>query len=632
MPLSHEQAAFVAHGHSGHARLLAGPGTGKSFTSVEFLKELAQLDPKPRCHMITFTRAATRELVEKVEGAPDITSRPPSTAHSFAMSLLMRADNPGTLRMADDWEKRWIVQVRIKERLVELGHNVDIKVVEKLTDEMAAGWQALDSSKLQLSGQEPALAAAFVGAWKEAARTFDFIHISEVPFKAVQYFETSPIDLDVDVLIVDEYQDLNHAEVRLLELVSDVATLIAIGDDDQSIYGWRNADPHALLSFCSDFPGAGDYELSVCHRCPPEILEPATAVIASAPGRQAKTPLTSVAGASGFFAQVHFPNSDAEFAGAADAIAKRIAAGVKPKDIAVLVRSSPTKYRDELQPYCDAVGVKLLSVDWAKDALKQEPVRRLLAIGRLINEPTDSLAWATLLRVTSGIGDTTLSKLYAGACSAGVTFHQQLMAEHANDYPSISGASRSRVRTAVEETLAILGQLQGEQDGAQLGDTGWGGWLLTHQGAQQVNADGAKLFNDVGADLLAENSDMSLSSFVTQFSQRALDLAESDETCVRVMSMSSSKGLTVDTTILLAVDDDTVPSPRALSEDEERRILYVAMTRATAVSIITFAQVRSGPTAFIGNAGPQRQRSRFLTSLPGVPAPIDGATLLASLP
>jgi DNA helicase-2/ATP-dependent DNA helicase PcrA len=629
VPLSQEQQEFVDFGNGGHARLLAGPGTGKSFTSVAFLEALAALDPKPRCHMITFTRAATRELVEKVEESADITVRPPSTAHSFAMSLLMRAQSPGTLRMADDWEKRDVIQELIKTRMSDLGHPVNIRKVEQLTDEMAAGWQALDNSMLELNDQDPALAAAFVGSWKESARCLGFVHISEIPFKAVQLFQDEQVNPEVDILVVDEYQDLNHAEIELLRLLSSQATLIAIGDDDQSIYGWRNAAPDALLGFCTEY-SAQPFLLSLCYRCAPEILAPANVVIAAATGRPAKPALTSPPDKSGLFAQVNFTTSNAEFAGVTQIVKARLDAGVSPDKIAILVRTKPTTYRNELRSHFDSLGIKLLSVDWAKDATKEPGVRRLLALGRLVSEPQDSLAWAALLKLTQGIGLGSVSKVYAAACDAPLSFYEQLMVERGNGYPSLSVAMRTRVSKAVDDVLAIVSQLNQDQQGAVLGEDGWGGWLLSYQGANPVSDDGQRLFLEVGTELMEESEEPALRDFVGQFGQRAIDLAENDPEAVRVMSMASSKGLTVDTAILLGIDDATMPAPRG-DEDEERRILYVAMTRATDFCVITFAAQRTGPTAHIGTASGQRHRSPFLQGLPGVAAPVSGAAFLAGL-
>ena len=182
------------HGRLGHARLLAGPGTGKSFASVAFLENLAVLADPPRCHMITFTRAATQELQEKFSDAEvTITERPPSTAHSFALWLLMRKRHE-KFRMADEWEKRQLVEEKVAAQMRAAGHSAAIDEVRKLTDEMASGWQSLNEKQIFLSDRDPDLAAGFRGAWTEAQRTLDFVHVSEIPYKAVQFVEDVGID------------------------------------------------------------------------------------------------------------------------------------------------------------------------------------------------------------------------------------------------------------------------------------------------------------------------------------------------------------------------------------------------------------------------------------------------------
>jgi len=629
MGLTTEQQDFVNHGLKGHARVLAGPGTGKSYTSVEFLKAVLDAEPATRCHMITFTRAATRELREKFEHVPGLADRPPSTAHSFALSLLARASNPGTLRMADDWEKRQIVQEMIKSRMRANGHTITIKEVEQLTDEMAAGWQALDQTKLQLSGSDPARASAFVGCWNEASETLGFVHIGQIPYLAVQLLQDENVDPEVDLLVIDEYQDLNNAEVKLLGLLSEKVKLVAIGDDDQSIYGWRQAAPDGLLRFCDDYSSAS-YVLSVCHRCAPEILEPANAVIAAAPSRPKKPALTCPPDKSGVLAQLNFATSSEEFAGVARIVRARLDAGVKPSDIAVLVRTSANSYRGGLQPHFEEHGIELLSVDWAKDVIKDPEVRRLLALGRLVAEPDDSLAWAALLLLTAGIGRGSISNLYSGACEAKISFRDHLMAAHAAGYPTLGRAAGAKVAAAVDAVQQVLADLTESHRGAELNDTGWGGWLLGFAAEDRLSDDARRLLEAVGTQLFEESDEPSLNAFITQFASLALDLAEEDDDAVRLMTMASSKGLTVNTTILLGVDNATMPSPKG-DPDEERRILYVAMTRATDFSVLTFAQRRDGSTAYLGEAHPKRRRSPFLQSLAGLPDPQNGPVFVNSL-
>jgi DNA helicase-2/ATP-dependent DNA helicase PcrA len=630
MVLSAEQQRFIDGSLDGHSRLLAGPGTGKSFTSVALLERLAALDPKPRSHMITFTRAATKELQGKFkEHGGDLTERAPSTAHSFAMSVLMRADPGATIRMADDWEKRYLIEELVKARLVGAGHKVDIKEVQQLTGEMAAGWESLDHQKLELVDRDPTLALAFLGAWREAQDRLGFLHVSEIPFKACQLLEDREVELDVDVLIVDEFQDLNRAEVRFIELLSPNLRVVAIGDDDQSIYGWRQAAPHALLEFCDTYQ-APSFELSSCFRCGESILAPARAVIASAPGRPPKAPLVSSRKERGVFAHLRFPSSTAEFDNVAELIRARVAAGVDPNDIAVLVRSSADKFRDDLLQRLAPHGIQVTNPEWVKKALSETEVRRLLALGRLAVDPEDSIAWLALLATTPGIGLQTLLAVYLKACTEVKSFYMALTDEHTEGYPSLAAGVRRRVAEAVTRAYQLIADLRGEQEGAVLGPGGWGGWLLEHGDPDSLSTDARRVFNEVGAQLV-EGGDASLGGFVNQLGPMALDLADNEEGAVRLMTMARSKGLTVNTAIMLAVDDSTLPAPRGNFE-EERRILYVAMTRATDFSVVTFAQRRTGATQRVGEGGSgARSRSQFLSGLPDIPAPEDGVTFVARL-
>ena len=585
--------------------------------------------------MITFTRAATQELQEKFSDAEDaITERPPSTAHSFALWLLMRKRHE-KLRMADDWEKRFLVEAAVAARMKEAGHAATIKVVEKLTDEMAAGWESLDEEQILLSDRDRDLAAGFRGAWTEAQRTLGFVHVSEIPYKAVQLVEDVGIeDLDLDVLVVDEFQDLNAAEVRLLKLLSDQVQIIAIGDDDQSIYSWRNAAPSALLRFCEEY-GATPFELTECYRSPAAILNPALEVIGAMPGRPAKARLVpSDPDRSGVFAQLRFTSSEREFDGVVDIVKKRLAAGVEPDDIAILVRSSADKFRRELLGRFEDEGIQITNSDWIRNALEESEVRRLVAFGRLVADPSDSLAWMGLLHETQGIGDITLMRIYGFACEETISFGEAIEKGRDTEFEFLKNASRVKVAAAVGEIDAALSDLRGEHEGALLDERGWGGWLVEHATKDSLSEDAVTILESVG-ELVAESAtsghDAGIGGFINQLQPLALDLANTQDGAVRLMSMRKSKGLTVNTAILMAVDDDTIPLPSG-DEDEERRILYVAMTRASECCIITTATRRRGATAWIGSANKsQRQRTRFLRGLPSsVPRPQNGPDFVNS--
>src|SRR6266851_1094792 len=137
-----EQTVILGHGVDRHARVLAGPGTGKSATLVALVNQLLSGNPAPRLKLLTFTRAATGELAKKVSEHPAAAAERPSTIHSFAISVLLR--NPGTgdfpqpLRIADGWEDDQIVRPTLARRA-----DVRVTRLKNLFREMAANWESL---------------------------------------------------------------------------------------------------------------------------------------------------------------------------------------------------------------------------------------------------------------------------------------------------------------------------------------------------------------------------------------------------------------------------------------------------------------------------------------------------------
>lgn len=163
---TNEQQAILQHDPKNHARVLAGPGTGKSTTMVALLDKLLEEDNTLRVRMLTFTRAATAELAEKSLRGSNNTPRP-STIHSFAISVLLR--NPGTggfpepLRIADTWEYEKVVRPTLAKRA-----GVDVRKLDKLIREMAANFESLtDEQDPGITDTERNL---FQGAWNEHRR------------------------------------------------------------------------------------------------------------------------------------------------------------------------------------------------------------------------------------------------------------------------------------------------------------------------------------------------------------------------------------------------------------------------------------------------------------------------------
>src|ERR1700716_837416 len=166
-----EQAAILGHDANRHARVLAGPGTGKSATLVALVDQLLAGNPAPRIKLLTFTRAATGELAKKVSEHPAAAAERPSTIHSFAISVLLR--NPGTgdfpqpLRIADDWEDDEVVRPTLARRA-----GVRVTRLNNLMREMAANWESLQPEEDSRVDAEER--ARFVGAWNEHRQIYGY--------------------------------------------------------------------------------------------------------------------------------------------------------------------------------------------------------------------------------------------------------------------------------------------------------------------------------------------------------------------------------------------------------------------------------------------------------------------------
>nr|WP_231388892.1 ATP-dependent helicase [Marmoricola sp. URHB0036] len=619
MEYSPEQQAFLAHSPTDSARVLAGPGTGKSFTSVAYLERAIAANPDLRVGYVTFTRAATAEFAKKLEDAElsALGDRRPSTVHGFALGVLMRqrsARLPYPLRIPDQWEIRELIEPDLKARLLARGSNVNIRTIRELLQELAAGFQTLSTTRSKLAQEQPDLVSAFQGVWRVHRQLYGYTLLSELPMQAggvLQDMDEAGVDLDL--LIVDEYQDLNAADQRLLEEVAHRSVaIIAIGDDDQSIYSWRNAAPDGIRTFLSTFNASADYPLTLSQRCGGRALEVAASLIEQDSGRAPKPRLTPSDRANPTeFGYLRYRSNTAEARGVADIIARRLASGVAPEEIAVLVRSSANTWKRELADHLAEREIPVQDTTDVDATFAETGFRRILAIAHLMVNRDDSLAWRSLLHLTAGIGPAFIRLVEADTGSP--IFAGRLRNLIRDDAQNSSAARKAR--EVVLELEAWLDEHSLEA--VELGDDGWGRWLTDYVQAGELTQAAMDLL--ISADDLLQG--VSLERFLAELQPTARDQAVTATGGVRIMSMSQSKGLTVNTAIVMGVEAQNIPRP-GCDIDEERRLLYVAFTRATHLTVATFASRRTGGTARVGEprVAQQRERSPFLSDLDLTPS------------
>ncbi len=622
-----EQQRIVEHDSCGHARVLAGPGTGKSATLVALVDRLMAGNPAPRIKLLTFTRAATAELAKKVSDHPAAAAERPSTIHSFSISVLLR--NPGTgdfpkpLRIADDYEDANIVYPTLARRI-----GIRVTRLNDLIREMAANWESLVPE--ENSRVDPAHRALFNGAWGEHRQVYGYTLLAELPYSLLHALRNHP-DLegaDFELLIVDEYQDLNACDLGVLRSLADRGcSIIGAGDDDQSIYAFRRAAPEGIRRFSDDYPHCGDYALSISQRCGSRIIEWATYVIEGDPDRpHGRPPLRPAEGSPpGEVALLAFADEAAEALGVADLVRHLLNdEQVAAEDILILLRGDHNGHFS--RPIKEALhrrGIEYSDPDAIDRVLAETANRRMLATFRLLVNPSDSLAWATLLRLNPGTGETFSDYIYDRARAARTQFGEALLDAFANDF---AGAPRSSASAAILIRAAI-DWLAAHQIPNETPEAGWGHWMVASAGEGIVPAPTEEFTAVLQALDERAEPDRNFGRFLSQITPLAKDIAYAECRGVRIMTMMSAKGLTVRATIVVGAEEGITPHPEC-DLQEERRLMYVALTRAREYQFVTWARRRTGPTARVGGGQVRNRRlpSQFFNG--GPVASQDGAAYL----
>lgn len=287
---------------------------------------------------------------------------------------------------------------------------------------------------------------------------------------------------------------------------------------------------------------------------------------------------------------------------------------VPADEILVLLRGDfrgafSTRIKTEL----DELDIPYSDPDLVTQMLAEPDNRRTLEVLRLLHNREDSLAWASLLQLTSGIGDAFFNYIYEQALASRVQFGPALLSAFAEDFPGAPGASGRRAHELVESALSWLDAHTVPEDP----EGGWGQWVVETVGDEVAPDPSEGLVELLLALDGLVDADASLGRFLGQIAPLGRDRAANESEGVRIMSMAAAKGLTVRATIIAALEEGIVPRPTA-DLGEERRLLYVAMTRAREFVYATWARRRTGPTARAGTPRVQERRSHshFLSGGP----------------
>jgi DNA helicase-2/ATP-dependent DNA helicase PcrA len=535
------------------------------------------------------------------------------------------------LRIADDFEERYIV---IEDLKGMLGRDAD--ATRKSLNRLSADWETLKADTAGWERDYPD--APFLGAWQQHRGVYGYVLRAELVYRlkrALEQYADFTLEGPPRHLLVDEYQDLNRCDLAIVRALSQRrAELFAAGDDDQSIYGFRFAHPEGIRRFCEDYPGAAPLELTLCRRCDPGILRLAEFVANQDHERIAKELRPEEGRGEGEVRLLRFRHQYEE--------ATRVAAlcrnliqchGYLPHDILLLVRYDRYDvYSSVLRAALHGAGVPV-SAGEERDPFavqpggQARPGRLLLSLMRVAVHPADHLAWRTLLHLRrNGIGAGAIQAVYGFARQRGLTFCAAL--DHVEQNPGELGTFGPRVAAEVREVRVMADQLAtGVQAAADLLAPGSLADGLESTARviipeAQPREETLSFIRRAAEDCAAED----LRDLVQALTTSSEDIEQHiEEGKVNVLTMHKAKGLTAKAVFVVGAEDQVIPG-RAQGADgigDERRLLYVSLTRAKHYLFITYCERRRDRQAYTGrDRGRQARRlTRFLEHGPLTPIP-----------
>jgi DNA helicase II / ATP-dependent DNA helicase PcrA len=416
-------------------------------------------------------------------------------------------------------------------------------------------------------------------------------------------------------VMVDEYQDTNHAQYRLLQLLAEHHhNICAVGDPDQSIYAFRGADIRNILEFERDFPETRTIPLEQNYRSTNAILEAANAVIAHNSERKEKR-LWSELGEGDPVRVIEVEDEQAESRYVAAQIAGLVEEGYSGSEIAVFYRMNAQSRVLEQTLRLHQIGYQVIG---GPRFYERAEVKDAIAYLQVLDNPADAVS---LMRIANrpkrGIGDTTISRLVSYAESHGLTLYDAL------GHPTEAGLGTAAVKavTSLKNLLDSLRSTAQEEEVPELLQTVLerSGTLEAYEAERTIEARGRienlEAFVDGAREYAQQAEEATLSGFLQEISLYSdQDALGEEQSNVTLMTIHNAKGLEFRAVFVVGVEEEIFPSSRSIEEqgvEEERRLFYVGLTRAEERLTLTHASSR-----LLWGRTTSHLPSRFLDELP----------------
>lgn len=618
-----EQQRAAATAGDGPVLIVAGAGTGKTRTLVYRVAYLIETGTPPEAILLlTFTRRAAREMLgratslldgrcERVRGG---------TFHAVCLNILRRYAErigyPRNFTILDASDAADVIDLIRTERglhraekrfpkkgtlqsAVSASINRDVALADIITQEYPQFAEHAEAIER--------LAQAY-HAYKRANGLMDYDDLLARTIELCLADEAARRRIaaaNIHVL-VDEYQDTNRAQAQLVALFCEVhGNVTAVGDDAQSIYGFRGADHRNILAFPQTFPGTTLLKLEHNYRSTQPILDLANAVLEQATRKYAKRLFSEITQGD-VPALVHAPDSRWQSRFVAQMVLELREEGVPLARIAVLFRASHNAFDLELE--LERLGIPFVKFGGRK-LVEAAHVRDVIAHLRVVENPGDVVSWMRILKLVEGIGARTAQQLL------------ERLAAAEDPILALPEGRRARVRPALARLAGVLSSLRGDAPSAVQVER----VVEYYQPILErvYSEDYPRRSQDLQSLIALAGAYPGRAALLEALALDPLDLAARevggavpDEEPMVLSTMHSAKGLEFDTVFVIDALDGVIPSrysagdPAAL--EEELRLLYVALTRAERRLFVVYPMVQHQARAgdFVTRV------SRFLDDLP----------------
>ncbi|HEU5303266.1 MAG TPA: UvrD-helicase domain-containing protein [Gemmatimonadales bacterium] len=614
LSLNPAQREAVEHVH-GPLLVLAGAGSGK--TRVLTMRIAALIDrhgvPPERIFAVTFTNKAAGEMKQRIG---QLLNRDPSglwigTFHSLSARLLRReAELLGFSRQFTIYDEDDRLGL-IKRLMEQRGYSVKLfppravqSLISAAKNRMVSPSELVSSAPFDRLAQVAAEIYEALGPALKSANAMDF---DDLLLHPLTLFREHPERLRVyqsrfSFILVDEFQDTNRAQYQLIRLLASHGNVAAVGDDDQSIYGWRGADVRNMQDFLKDFPGTRLVRLEENYRSTQVVLDAANGVIAENSGRIGKTLTTRRRGGETVTLVAAADERD-EAEWVVRELEKRgAAADWQYREMAVLYRTNSQSRA--LEEAFRRAGVPYRIVG-AISFYERREVKDLLAYLRLVANPSDDEAFLRAVAVPRrGLGESSLATLGQAATRWGKPLLEtaRIADRVAELRPNvreafrkfaavIDGAAQLRDRPPADLLEHIIRVLDYEALLHAEGPEGADRW----ENVRELVASAADWSEDVSAD--PESFETPLERFLSEAALlSAVDTEEGEEQGVTLMTLHTAKGLEWPVVVMTGLEHGLFPLARAeeqvAGQEEERRLCYVGLTRAKDKLYLTWARAR----------------------------------------